>query len=119
MSLDSLKKLAQDAIATAKERVEKVASSVGSVTTDADGNARSVALPPLDYVVKSLKGKATEAADAFRETKFVRPIVDGVNTVVDTSSRLARAAHAAREAFAAEPPGKQTPNAGAGPTQKP
>ncbi len=109
MSLKSLKMLAQDAIGTAKDRVEKVASSVG--------NPSSGAPPSFDGVVKSLKAKATEVADALRETKFVRPIVDGVNTVVDTSQRVARAANAAREAFAAEPPGKPMPNADAAPAQ--
>jgi uncharacterized protein YjbJ (UPF0337 family) len=112
MTLESLKKLAQDAIGTAKDRVEKAAASVGNATTGAPGAPHSV-----DDVVNLLKGKATEAVGALRETKFARPLVDGVNTVVDTSNRLARAAHAAREAFAAELPGKVTPNAEATPAQ--
>nr|WP_294519362.1 hypothetical protein [uncultured Rhodopila sp.] len=116
MTLDSLKKLAQDAIGTVKHRVEKAASTVGNAATGASGSVRSVSPPSFDDVVGSLNRAASEAASALRETKFVRPIVDGVHTVVDTSNRIARAAHAAREAFAAEPPDKQARGAAAKPT---
>nr|WP_294507034.1 hypothetical protein [uncultured Rhodopila sp.] len=119
MTLNSLKKLAQDAIGTVKDRVEKATATVGNAATGAAGSARSIAPPSLDDVVRSLSRTATEAANALRETKFVRPIVDGVNTVVDTSNRIARAAHAAREAYAAEPRGKQTPDAPANPAAPP
>jgi ElaB/YqjD/DUF883 family membrane-anchored ribosome-binding protein len=109
MTLESLKKLAQDAIDTAKQRVEKAASSFGSGTDGAVGGGPV----SLDGVAKVLGQKATEAVEALREAKFVKPIVEGATTVVDTANRVTRAAHAARDAFVAEPPvkGVSTPPA--------
>jgi hypothetical protein len=111
MILDSLKKLAQDTIGSAKERVEKAASTVGNATTDVVGSVRSAAPESLDSVVRSLTRKATSAVAALGETKPIRPIVEGVHTAVDVANRISRAAHAAREAYAAEPPIKHAPEA--------
>ncbi len=111
MILDSLKKLAQDAIGSAKQRADKAASTIGNATTGVVGNVRSAAPESLDSVVKSLTRTATGAVAALGETKPLRPVVEGVHTAVEFANRVSRAAHAARDAFAAEPPGKQTPEA--------
>lgn len=106
MILDSLKKLAQDAIGSAKQQADKAAATIGNATTGVVGNVRSAAPESLDSVVKSLTRTATGAVAALGETKPVRPIVEGVHTAVDIANRVSRAAHAAREAFAADPRGK-------------
>lgn len=111
MILDLLKKLAQDAIGPVKDRVEKAASTVETATTGVVSSVRSAAPESLDSVVKSLTRTATQAVAALGETKPIRPLVEGVNTLVETANRFSRAAHAAREAFAAEPPGKAAPEA--------
>jgi phage-related protein len=111
MILDSLKKLAQDTIGSAKEHAEKAASTVSNATTNVVGTVRSAAPESLDSVVKSLTRTATGAVAALGETKPVRPIVEGVHTAVEIANRISRAAQAAREAFVAEPPGKPAPEA--------
>nr|WP_294552624.1 hypothetical protein [uncultured Rhodopila sp.] len=112
MILDSLKKLAQDTIGSARERAEKLASTAANATTHVLGRVKSAAPDSIDSVVTSLTRTASGAVEALGETKPIRPIVEGVHTVVETANRFSRAAHAAREAFAAEPPGKQDPEPG-------
>jgi phage-related protein len=121
MSLESLKKTAQDAFETAKGVVEKAATAVGDATTSAVEGVRSVAPESFDSAVKTVKETAstvagrvtetaTEAVDALRETEIGRSIAEGANTLAEGATsaghRIGRAAQAATEAFNAEEPAK-------------
>jgi ElaB/YqjD/DUF883 family membrane-anchored ribosome-binding protein len=114
MDFESLKKLAQNTLETAKE-------VAGKATASAVEGVRSVAPESFENVVKSVTDtasgvvgrvteKATGAVEALRETQLRQSIVEGASTLADTATsvggRVARAAQAATEAFIAEPPGK-------------
>jgi hypothetical protein len=111
MTIESLKKMAQDAIVTAKDVAEKAASTVGTATTSAVESVRSVAPETFDKAVKSVTETATEAVEALRETKLGQTIVEHAaslaDTATDTGHRIVRAAQAASEAFTADEPAKE------------
>jgi hypothetical protein len=99
MALESLRKLAQDALDTAKDVAEKAAAGV-----------RSVAPETFDSAVKTVTETATSAVDTVRETKVGQTIIEGANSLAENAAaaggRIARAAEAATEAFMAEDPKK-------------
>jgi len=118
MDFESLKKLAQDALATAKD-------AAGKATASAVQGVRSVAPESFENVVKSVTdtastvagrvtGKATGAVETLRENPLGQSIAEGANTLAKTAvsagGRIARAAQAASEAFMAEPPGEAAPS---------
>ena len=116
MTYESLKKLAQDALDTAK-------GVVGKAATSAAEGVRSVAPDSFDSAVKSatdtaatIAGRvtetATEAVETLRETHLGQSNVERANTLADSATsagnRIARTARAASEAFNAEEPGIKT-----------
>lgn len=112
MTLETLKKMAQDALGTAKEVAGKAAETVGTATTSAVEGVRSVAPESFDKAVKAVTETAAEAVDAFRETKLGQTIIEHASTLADTATdtghRIVRAAQAASDAFTAEEPAGET-----------
>lgn len=111
MSIESVKKTAQDALDRARTVAEKTARTVGDAATSAVEGVRSVAPEKFDSAVKT----ATSAVEAARETKLGHRIAEGASTLAESAAsvggRIARAAQAAGEAFVAEEPRKDEPKA--------
>jgi hypothetical protein len=120
MSLESLKKTAQDALTTARSVAEKTAKTVGDAATDAVGSVRSVAPERFDSAVKTVTGTATSAVEAAGQTKLGQKIAEGAGVLAETAvsvgGRIARAAQAAGEAFVAPEPAKDEPRKTGKPT---
>lgn len=103
MALNSVKKLAQGALETARE-----------AATSAVAGVRSVAPEKFDNAVKAVTEAATSAVETVQETKVGKvgqTIIEGATSLAEnaaaTGSRIARAAQAAAEAFNAEDPKKE------------
>jgi hypothetical protein len=118
MDFESLKKLAQNALETAKD-------IAGKATASTLEGVRSVAPESFDNIVKSVTDtvstvagrvteKTTDAVESLRETPLGQSIVEGANTLAETAvsagGRVARAAQAAGEVLTAEAPGEEAPS---------